>query len=224
MAQIMLLLSYSQQLKTNTMKQIIFTCLLSALSFNLYAGQVLAVYPTSSVDSEASPSQKSQWRQTHLTNYYGISYSQFNYSATGLSSVNTDEILLHLGAHLTPKTAIEGRIGLLGSEETVTYGTDSGKQKINHFLGGYIRYSFFNFRGFDTYGLAGITQTESQIVTVKNNLLYETKKSSMDISYGLGTRVRLGQTPVTANLEYTHLVSQKDLNIDAINLGIQVYF
>ncbi len=205
------------------MKRLFFIFILMTLSNYLYAGQVIEVYPTVTQKSP-SPLPQNRWSKKSLTNYYGISYSLFSYNITGVSSTNTSQILLHLGAHITPETSIEGRIGILGTEQTVTYGTDRGKQKINRFLGGYIRHSFFNIKGFDSYGLVGITQTESQIITIKNNLLYETQKSSMDISYGLGTRVRLGQTPMTANLEYAHLVSQKDLNIDTIDIGIQVYF
>jgi len=187
------------------------------------AGQVLKVYPTTNPSKHAQPVKSTSLKDV-LNNYYGLSYAKLAYNNTGASSVSTSQILLHLGAHLSLSTAIEGRIGLLSTEAKVSYGSDSGKQKTGSFLGLYLRHAFFNFKGFEYYGLVGLTQTESQTVFVQNSLLYEQKKSSLDVSYGLGTRFRMGTTGITGNIEYNRLVTQTNYTLSSLNIGINVYF
>lgn len=203
----------------------LFIILFQWLQFSLVAeaGQILKVYltvdpstPTHTQQVKPAPSSL----KGVLSNYYGVSYANLSYD----SSASTSQLLLQLGSHISLSTSIEGRIGLLGTEEKVSYGSDTGKQKVNSFLGLYVRHAFFDFKGFEYYGLVGLTQTESQTVFVQNNLLYEQKKSSLDISYGVGTRFRMGNTGMTGNIEYNRLVTQANNTISSLNIGINVYF
>jgi len=184
------------------------------------AGQVLKVYEK---PNQSKPVQKPSLKGV-LRNYFGISNANLFYNNIEASAVNTEQILLQLGTHLSLSTAIEGRIGVIHSEETVTYGADKAKQKINSFLGLYLRHAFYQVKAVEFYGLLGLTQTESQVALVQNNLLYEQKNASTNLSYGVGMRFQLGSSPITGNLEYNRLVSQQNYDISSFNIGINFYF
>lgn len=205
------------------------TLLLGLLASTAKAGEVIGVYPTENATlNQQKPytAFRPQQRPKHyLMNYYGLNYAYLSYDTAGISSVNPSQLLLQVGAHFTPSTSLEGRIAVVNSDVEVRYGTQTAKQQVKSFLGAYVRHGFINLSGFEIYGLAGITQTESQAAVVVNNYMSTITQSSMDVSYGLGTRFKLGGSQrVTGNIEYNRLVTQNSLSISSLNLGFNVYF
>lgn len=160
-----------------------------------------------------------------LNDYWGVSLQYMAIDSTGISAINPSVPTISIGHHVEPSMALELQIGLPSTEETVRWNGQTAKQKVNSLYTGRMRKGFVNYYGFELYGSLGLTYTSVTTAVEQNNTLDSTQKESMDVSYGVGTRFRLGQSSrLTGHIEYSRLLTLTNFSIGSLSAGINYYF
>lgn len=160
-----------------------------------------------------------------LKDYWGVSLQYMAIDSPGIAAINPTVPTISIGHHVEPGLALELQIGLPSTEETVRWNGQSAKQKVNSLYTGRLRNGFINYHGFELYGSLGLTYTSVSTAVAQNNVLDSTQKETMDVSYGVGTRFRLGGSArLTGHIEYNRLLTLTNYGIGSLSAGINYYF
>ncbi len=151
-------------------------------------------------------------------NYSGVFVAADNAGAP--DSFNMDVVMLNAGFYLIDILAVEGRVGFGVKDDSVN--TISGEA--NYIYGLYLR-GELPLGMFRPYAVAGYSKAE--FAYDSGSTLTE---DDAGLSYGLGVDLRIGDH-LGINLEYMRLMefenalgTASDINIDALSLGLKIYF
>lgn len=159
-----------------------------------------------------------------LYDYWGIHHQSLYVDSPSIASAASRAISLNLGHHLSPSTALETQLFLPSNQVSSNWNGQIIQQKINSAITPRVRKGLFYYNGFEGYGLLGLSFISLDYSDATNSL-NQASKMVMDISYGVGTRFRIGkQTNLTGNIEYNQLLSTHSFSLSSFSLGISYYF
>lgn len=152
--------------------------------------------------------------------YGGIQYAIATYSEDGVSEEPKPTALIGLlGANITDRFAVEGRLGTGLQDDTVTVSGADVTTEIDSLIGvygiGHINLS----GGSSVYGLLGLSRAELTFSYPDNPALDSTSDDKTGLSFGLGADIPVSNY-VALNIEFVqYLMSGFDLS--AFSFGVK---
>ena len=156
--------------------------------------------------------------------YAGITYSQLTYDEDGISGdANPTALIGRLGYFVANQIAIEGRLGIGLSDDTVRI--DGFGQaldvdlELDRLLGFYAVGHLPVGDAASIYGLFGFTDAKA---TASANGLSESDTDS-GLSYGFGAEFNTSEQ-IGLNIEYTQYLDESGYDLSAISAGVKLHF
>lgn len=151
--------------------------------------------------------------------YFGAGYHFGAYDETGVPEANPGAIQLRMGKYVNESVAVEGRVLLGASSDTVEFlGTDI-EVDIKNALSVFVKADLPLSESGNFYGLLGFSKGKLEATALGSTL----SADDSGLSYGMG--IELG---LTDNLyfsgEYIMYLSEDDYDYNAFNLGIHKLF
>lgn len=151
--------------------------------------------------------------------YFGASYHIGTYDETGFPEANPTALTFKAGKYLEKNVAMEARLGLGLTDDTVTYlGTDIDlevKNVLSFFVKGDLNLS----ESANIYGLFGFTKGKLEAST-SFGLISE---DDSGLSYGLGIEAKMSNDLYFSG-EYILYISEDDYDYNGFNFGITKLF
>jgi len=159
--------------------------------------------------------------------YFGLQYGALNFENNNGVEWDPNAILGRFGSFLSDNFALEGRIGIGTSSDTVTAflpgtGIVDVELEIDTLFGlyGVGQHNFGN--NSSVYALIGITRGDASIsVTGATNS--SESDSETDLSYGAGLNIGISNN-IGINLEYISYISKSDFDVTAVSFGFVAKF
>lgn len=157
--------------------------------------------------------------------YAGVNYAQTDYKQSGFPTVSPTALVFKLGKELNPNLAIEGRLGIGLSDDSV--GIDLGIPvtvglDIDNFYGVYLK-GRLPIGTVTPYGLIGWTKGKLTATVAGGGISVSGSDSDSGVSYGLGVDFPVGKT-TAINLEYAQLLKGDGYKINGISVGLAFRF
>lgn len=150
--------------------------------------------------------------------YAGANFSIVEYEESGLDSVEPTALVLRLGNEFTPNLALEARLGIGLSDDSVNVFGTTVDVEVDQFVGVYGR-AIAPLGAVSLYGLIGYT--DGELTASANGVSISADDS--DLSYGVGADFVLNKTSAV-NVEWARLLSTSDYDVTALSVGYRYNF
>lgn len=157
--------------------------------------------------------------ETNNSPYLGIQYALGDVGVSDLSeSFSPTTLIGRVGRYFTDHYAVEGRIAfpVHGDQKT----TAGGDVSVGLFalVGAYGTAQLNLGKRFSFYGIAGLSLVKGEI----ESATLSQSDSEFELSYGVGTDIRLGSSIL--NIEYISYSDDSNFDFDALGLGLKIVF
>jgi len=150
--------------------------------------------------------------------YAGVNYAHTTYKESGFEKLNPSAVMARIGKEINKNVAVEGRLAVGLSEDSITISGTKVDLEIDNFFGVYIK-GMIPSGSVTPYGVLGWGTGEVTAsapgVTVGGD--------DSDISYGVGLDVAVSKDTFV-NVEYSRLFKGDGFKVDALSLGIGFKF
>lgn len=152
--------------------------------------------------------------------YYGIGYHMGSYENTGVPEADIGAIAFRAGGYLNQVIALEARLALGISDDTVRTNTLNPVDiDLDTALSVFVKADVPMTPFVNAYGLLGLTRGE--IETSSAGLT--ASESETGLSYGLGIEGEISRR-TSLSIEYVQLLDEDAFEYTAINVGITARF
>lgn len=164
--------------------------------------------------------------------YFGMSYLSMDYDLDGFGTAAQTGIDFRIGNMLNDYVALEGRLGLGLSGDTLQacysyfngyyYATacEDVTVELKNYIGVYLKPYFVANGKFRPYAIVGYTRGKLEAS------LYGQSESANDndLSFGFGADIAIGQTGTDLNIEYMNLYDKEGESISGFSVGWKTSF
>lgn len=161
--------------------------------------------------------------------YGGIQYASFDFSADDISEdFSPTGLIGRVGNKINENFAIEGRLGLGLSDDTITAtdGIDTASLSIelDTLIGVYGIGHVMLSESSSIYALIGFTQIDATAsASVTNVGSASASDDESDLSYGIGADIGISNN-IALNVEYVQYLDKSDFDVSAIAFGVKFGF
>jgi hypothetical protein len=151
--------------------------------------------------------------------YGGAFVSRITYAEDGLDDANPTAVGVKLGASINKNFAVEARLGVGLSDDSINVLGVPVSIKVNNFIGVYGKGILPLSNQASLYGLLGYTQGKLKAEFPGGS----TSESDSDVSYGVGGDFAI--TPTTSlNVEWARLFKGDGYKVDGLTFGVSFKF
>lgn len=168
------------------------------------------------------------WAAEKSNAYFGLQYSQLEYSTSGLPDIEPTALVARIGSYSSENMAIEFRFGVGLDKGTATLsdpwlGTWDLSLDLDNLIGLYAVGHAPMGSNSSLYVLLGYTQIDATSSISNGSLSASGSDKENDMSMGIGLNLGLGEA-LALNVEYTSYLSKSDYDLNAFNMGIRLDF
>ena len=153
--------------------------------------------------------------------YVGANYNHHSYDE-GAYDADLNSVSLKLGYYFNRHFSGELRAGKgFGDDTENAYGYDVDLE-LDNFYGAYLRAGYPMSKTIYPYAVVGMTRASFD-AHLSNYPSLGVEESVTDASFGLGADFRLSNT-LSLNLEYMDYISDDNIDLDGLSIGINKHF
>lgn len=146
--------------------------------------------------------------------YFGFDYLLTDFEPDSGEAVDLDAVSARFGSYLNENVALEARLGVSASDDTVSGDT----YELDNFVGVYAR-GIVPYETVELYGIVGFTRVDLAI----NVPGHSADGDDSGFSYGAGLDFKVGER-LAIGLEYMLLIDSSDYELSTTNIGFKYYF
>ncbi len=152
--------------------------------------------------------------------YYGIGYHMGSYEENGVPEANPDAIAFRAGGYLNQVIALEARLALGITDDTVRTNTNNSVDvELDTALSVFIKADVPMTPFVNAYGLLGLTRGEIEVIAGS----LTASESETGLSYGLGIEGEINRRTYLS-VEYVLYLDEDAFEYTGINFGITTRF
>lgn len=148
------------------------------------------------------------------TSYFGFDYMLTDFEDDAGRSADLDAVAARFGSYLSKNAALEARLGVSASDDTV----ENVDYELDSFVGVYAR-GIIPYQTVELYGIIGLTRADLAISAPNN----PADGDETGLSYGAGLDFKIGER-IAIGLEYMMLLDTSDYELTTTNVGAKYYF
>ena len=150
--------------------------------------------------------------------YFGVNFTKVDYNEDGFATVSPTALTLRVGTQVNPNIAVEGRLGVGLSDDSINVGGVNVDVEVDSYFGLYLK-GMAPLGAVSPYVLVGFTKGELTFSALGGSL----SEDDSSASFGIGVDVEVSKS-TALNFEFAQLLDEDGYEVETLSAGVAFRF